>query len=987
MIFAQSSQPTGALSSADSFVLDLNFAPSIVETGNAAYPIGFVRLVSNVTGGPILAPTNLEIELLSKDTSIALVPPRVVIPAGSDYARFDVDVGYVAGETEISALFGNQITSKNFKVVEAASPIQKNLDLVINLPSNKMQVDTEMPFSVYLENNGNIVQVSEDVTVSLVYEKSLVELSADMITIKKGNYYAISTIKSLEKSGNAFIKATSDISGEELDTVANLAISQTQPAALKVYVFPDKVGLNEKTIDVFVGVLDDNGQPTLAPEDISLDLFSSTNRLNIDNINAVIKKGEFGFHTRPSMLFYNNQTVTVGASSSGLGASTATFEVLSDSLNAGEPKAVDKMLKIFTIDNLPSDANSIAVYQLNAVEHDDDDVDCNHNGNLADDGDDCNKDGLFDKNRDNDNNGVIDEDDWHPIDDLSEGDLYPIQSTVIFSKQQGNINVISNDNLAAKIYDSGIISAGSSYGTAIVASGRQADSVSISVSLANTAVGTSLTTVISGVKPTYTGIFSPAGTGSDGKSRILFDSSGHSDLFFLTYDSSGRPSNSEKGLKYLIKPVNELVEIEIGKSFTSLNISSDTFGLNAENTIKEIDAVPVGVNADSSLETKSNFHLIFYNGIISQIVLPFNSIIGFSKDHPIGAVQLRDSSGYPVLASDDVVIRLYSSSISNVFREPNIVIPKGKSFTDFSIITFGRADNFTVYASAEGIQSSSAMVVPALAELSASFTTGGTIAVSVPGKMTISSPVKGASVIWGMPPDLHVLSKEDKADTFDPVSNSFVANAQIVSDKPGTFTIDATLVKDGFKTERISKSIALEPRLAEMKLVLNYDSNVMLSYGQPIQMSTVILDADNKPIPGATVQVEESGTMGLVIISTTITDSSGTTNFSYAPTKNEASPGLSTLVVTAYKDGYKPTRDSKVLEVGSSGGLPPIPILDTVLGSFPSWLSYMIIGSAIAAGGGVYLLKRPRVPKEEKYEVEAEVGTEMEEDIKTEEEN
>src|SRR4029079_11285024 len=126
---------------------------------------GFVRLVSNMTGGPALAPRDLEVELLSKDTSIALVPPRVVIPAGSDYAKFDIDVGYVTGETEISALFGNQIASKNFKVVEAASLIQQTLDIVINLPSNKMQVDSEMPFSVYLENNGNILQASEDTVI------------------------------------------------------------------------------------------------------------------------------------------------------------------------------------------------------------------------------------------------------------------------------------------------------------------------------------------------------------------------------------------------------------------------------------------------------------------------------------------------------------------------------------------------------------------------------------------------------------------------------------------------------------------------------------------------------------------------------------------------------------------------------------------------------------------------------------------------------
>jgi hypothetical protein len=983
MIFVHPSPPAQALG-ADNFVLDLNFAPSIVETGKAVYPAGFVRLVSNMTGGPVLAPRDLEIELLSKDASIALVPPRVVIPAGSDYARFDIDVGYVPGETEISALFGNQITSKNFKVVEAASLVQKNLDLVINLPSDKMQVDSEMPFSVYLENNGNILQASEDMVVRFNYERSLVQLNPDSITIKKGSYYAVGTIKSLEKSGNAFIKATSDVGGEELNTVNNIAISQTQPAELKVFVFPDKVGLNEKTIDIFVGVFDDNGQPTLAPDDIKLDLFSSSNRINIDDTNAVIKKGEFGFYVRPSMVFYSGQTVTVGASSPGLGASTANFEVMSGSLNAGERKAADKVIKILTTDSVPSDASSIVVYQLNAIEHDDDDVDCNHDGDLTNDGDDCDGDGVFDKQRDTDNNGVIDWHDVEPIDDLSEGELYPVQSTLIYSKQQGNINVISGDNLAARVVEFGTIVAGGSYGTATIASGRQADSVGISVSLANTAVGTSSTTIVGGVKPTHAEIFSPAGTASDANYRILFDRDGHSDLFFLTFDSAGRPSNSEKGVKYLIKPVNELAEIEPGKSFASLSVTSNSFGSTAENTIEQVDAIPVGVNADSSMEAKSSLHLIFYTGTTSQVLLPFNSMVGFSKEHQIGAVQLRDASGYPILASDDVAIKLSTSSVSSVFPAPVVTISKGKSFANFAIATFGRADNFTVSASAEGLQSSSASVAPVLAELSGSFATGK-FAVTVPSKVVISTSTEGASVIWGIPADLQVASKDDKTATYDPASNSFVASAQVLSDKPATFTIDATLLKDGFKTARISKSIVFEPELVPMKTTIQYDSSAALSYGQPVQMSVLVKDANGRPVPGATVQVEESGPTGLVVISTVATDQNGAAAFAYTPTQKEGS-SLPTLVVTAYKDGFKPSRDSKVLEVGSSGSLPAIPILGSALGGLPSWMSYAIIGGVAAGGGGFYMLKRPRAPKEDdegEEAIEAPAETEVEEEEET----
>ncbi|TLY06443.1 MAG: hypothetical protein E6K88_08220, partial [Thaumarchaeota archaeon] len=101
IIFIQPiSSPVMALG--DDLRLELAFAPSAVEAGTASYPIGYVRLISNSTGEPILTASDLEVGLLSADASIAFVPSRVVIPAGSDYVRFNVEVGDLAGQTEIS---------------------------------------------------------------------------------------------------------------------------------------------------------------------------------------------------------------------------------------------------------------------------------------------------------------------------------------------------------------------------------------------------------------------------------------------------------------------------------------------------------------------------------------------------------------------------------------------------------------------------------------------------------------------------------------------------------------------------------------------------------------------------------------------------------------------------------------------------------------------------------------------------------------------
>jgi len=960
--------PSPAIAVPD-MVLDLSFATSVVETGTATYSIGYVRLVSGSTGEPVLALNDLEVGLLSSDASVAFVPSRVKIPAGNDYARFDVEVSDLAGETEISALYGGQTVTKDFKVVNALSLVE-NVSLVINLASDKMQVASEMPFSVYLENNGNVLQAPKDITVEFSYEKSLVDLDSTLV-IKKGSYYATGTIETLQKSGNAFIKATSrdGMEGKTLGTVTNVEISQTQPVSLKVYVFPDKVGLNEKVIDIFVGVVDAAGQPTLASEDINLNLFSSAYQLTgIGDANAVIKKGDYGFYTRQYMNFYRSQNVTVGASAEGLGAGTAMFEVLEDSLSPTNPKALDRTIRVFPVDNMPSDSSSIVVYQLVAIEHDDDDC-------VTKEGDVVNADG--DENDgslncvDVDRNGKINIRDWHPIDELAEGDFYPIESVSIYGPSQGNLNVVSGDNMAAQVTDPGYIASGSSYGTAMISSRRQANDVDISVSLANVAVGENTVTVVGGLNPTQTKIFSPGGTASDGSYRVLFDRNGFTDLFFVTLDSAARPSNSDQGVKYLVKPVNELTEISPGSSFARMHITEDSFkdaSIVAENKIEEISAIPVGINSDSDLEQESNMQLLFHTGTTSQVLMPFNSTVAFSKAHQIGIVQLRDVSGNPVLAADDVTVRLSASSLSNVLPSSSLIIPKGKSFAGFDVTTFGRADNFTIYAVADGMQSSSMNMAPVVAELPASFVGSISLVTSVPTAVTVSTPIPGTSITWGASSDLKLLSN---ATAFTLTGSSYSATMKVVSDTPGTYTVDATLIKDGFKPTRISKEVVVGPYHRQMNAVLMDNGVTLLAFNQPVLMQVSVHDSSGKPVSGAAVKVEDSGAQGLMLVSTLTTDASGIASFVYTPTNIDGSSKVLTLMVTASKDGYEPSRSSKIFDVDSSAAiLPPIPVVGSVLSGLPSWTSYAILGGLAAVGSGFYMLKKQKAPEDEESLVE-----------------
>lgn len=965
-------------------MVDLSFAPSAVEAGTGIYPIGYVRLVSNSTGEPVLAPSNVEVQLLSGDASIVFVPSRVTIPAGSEYVRFDVEVSDLPGETEVSALYGDRTATETFRVVDALDQVE-DLRLVINLASEKMQVASSMPFSVYMEDNGNIMQASEDITISLDYEGSLVELSSDSLVIKKGSYYATGTVTTLEKSGNAFIKATAD-AGEPLSTVTNVAIAQTQPASLRVYVFPDKVGTNDNTIDIFVGVLDAAGQPTLAADDIELELFASAYELDgIGNVPAVIKKGDFGFYTRQYMNFYNGQNVTIGASSSGLGAGTTMFEVMEDSLGPTHPKALEKTLGVFTIDSMPSDASGIATYQLVAIEHDEDDC-VTKSGEILGDltsgtsGADEDGSGLICVDVNGDGNLSIK--DWHPIDELAEGEYFPVESTALYSHGQGNLNIVSGDNMAARVADFGAIASGSSYGTATITAGRQADDVAISVSLSGIAVGSNSMTVMGGLNPTQTKIFSPGGLAPDGSYRVLFDHNGLSELYFVMLDSAGRPSNSELGVKYLVKPVNELAEIEPGTSFGSLRVAIDSFRAGeviVENSVGEISAVPVGVNSDSSLEAALDMHLLFHTGTSSKVLLPFDSVVAFTKAHQIGVLQLMDASGNPVLASENVTIALSSSSLSPVLPVSMVVIPKGKSFVSFDVETFGRTDNFTIYAAADGLQASSVALAPVVAELPASFVGPDAFDTSVPTAITISTPIKGAAITWGASSGLHLL---DNATEFSSSGGSYTAVMPVMADKSGTFTVDATLLKDGFKPTRISKELVIGQYEKQMSAVLIDNGVKMLAYNQPVLMQVSVKDANGLPVVGATIEIEDSGPQGLMLVSSATTDSAGTASFVYTPINMDQSSDILTLMITAYKDGYQPSRTSKVFEVDNSSKiLPPIPVIGGAFGGLPSWASYAILGGVAAVGGGFYLLRKPKDPEEDESLVEAETAEQMPEEI------
>lgn len=910
------------------YVISMNLLPSRIESGG--HSTGYVGLFLNTESPtPATAPRDLEIELSSSDSTVASVPTQMIIPSGKQYATFDITTGSI-GESEISALFGNQIVSKNFIISDARSQIPSDVKLVINPPSKNMQIGSEMPISIYLEHQGSVVQAPRDVTISLDYQRSLIDLSSSKVTITKGNYYALVNVRTLEKSGFAFIKA-STIDEPLLSTVAVIEIAMTQPASLKTYVFPDRIGPSDKTIDIFVALLDASGSPTVAPNDIDLDLFSnSLGVTGINNVNAIIKKGEYGYHLKQSVSFFPKQAqagdtesgivnVVIGASSPGLGASSAPFTVMPEDLAPDNIKAGEKIIRVFTVDRMPSDANAIVVYQIAAVARDDnDDVDM-------------------------DGDGIVDGDDFHAIDNLDDGELYPIRSNVLYSTSQGNLDIVTSNIGALRIANSGFIGPGSSYGTAIMSSERLGANLGVSVSIQAIAAGTGLVTVVGGLNPTQTLIVSPIGLTQGGNYGITFNGDGYSDLFVISLDSQGRPARSADGIEYLVEPMNEVAEIEPGKSFTILRVSASSFGSTLGQS-SAISVTPIGVNANANLRAESQFYLVPSAGTVAKVTFPFGSIIGSSTSHDIGLVQLVDSTGSQVLASNDVTVRLISSD-SGVLQTPSeVIIPQGKSFVPFSVTTFGKSGTISVNAFAEGVSSSTVEISSVLATLEGSFIERSGFIASTPQTITISTTLEGTSVLWGAPATFEILSKDDKAQ-YDPDTGSYLANMQVVADREGKFVISATLLKDGFEPVRISKEILFDPYLTEMIVSIDYQQ-ATVTYNQPTTINVLVIDQADKPVEGALIEVS-SGSGATIVPESVSTDASGMAAFVY--TFSGTDPKVS-LDLIASKDGYVDGQISEEFEViGVPTALPP-------------WALYAAIGSVVASigGGVVYFMKKPK---------------------------
>jgi len=759
----------------DNYLIEISLSPSHVDEHNSSHLVGYVNLV-NKNGLAVTAPQDIAIGLESDNPSIASVPPAVTIKKDHNFGIFEILTGDKNGETIISTMFNDKIDFKKFTVGSSDNSMPDDVRLKLSFPTNNMHVNSEMPFSVYLqEGEGDIIRAPYDIDVNLEYESSLLFTNVDNLKIEAGKYYAWGVINTNDEVGNGFLRASFERFG--IDVAENIEITSSLPVALSIEVFPKQISADvERTIDVFVSLLDSDGLPAVTPEDIPIELFSDENNVGtkLDNRmkagDVFVKRGEFGYHFREkiSLAGFEEDEILVGASAEDLGIALAYFEPV-ESLNIDNSLAADRAIHLFVLPQMPSNTTSLMVYQLTAIGTGECivlevDEETGVLEELGEDETECLPD--------------YDETDLHAFEKIDKDELYPVQTNENF-KAEGlidKINIISSDDSLIKVIQPGNIESSHSYGTAIISSGERIGEATLAVTLKGFGAGTTTTEVVDVFKHVETKIFSP--TGED---NIVVDKNGYFDLFVIALDGKQRPKILDEDAKYILNPVNEVIKIQKNHAFASANFHSDSFDIGEDDKIL-VNAIPIGIEADLKLESSTSFGSQISSSV--QVILPFENLDAQSVVPYNGVVQLKDLLGNPSTATKDLRVQLGMEGANIVNIPEQVTISQGSSYATFPISANGKQGDAILDASIKGVIGTQTKIST----------------ISNDPKLMIFAEGIETSLNIGETAELTVFVDDDVANSVPGASVKFVTDAGVIispsntrTDETGSVTVDVTV--------------------------------------------------------------------------------------------------------------------------------------------------------------------------------------------------
>ena len=752
LLFVGNLQSTSAenLDVLSNYSIKLAISPSHLEGGVAEHPIGYFYVLNN-QGVPITSSYDVPVSLHSDDPLIASVPEEIILKANEEFVSFPVVTGEKSGMTIITAILNEKTIIQKIEIGTDETNLPDDLILVLNLPTPKMHVNSQMPFSVFLKtSDGVLVRAPYDIEILVEHEEFLASPNSEILTIKQGDYYGWGILYAHEIVGNTFLRIIHEDSG--LDVAKSIQISSTLPTSLRLTIFPKLIPAEiDRTLDIFVSVVDSDGNPTKTPDDIPLDFFSSEQYPIGDVLEKIgqfekpmIKKGQFGYLLQEKFSLQNllDNDILIGVSSEGYGTATDTFRTVGESIEMGQKikrnvnKVIDfgydvkdyrNTVNVFGLDKIPSNATAFFTYQISLIEDDQDDDGLRPDGSTIEIHPECaeqdDKTTLVSggDSKEVTHNTELDPEDiiLYSIDCLEEDELYPMQSN---ENQYSDgyiqkINVISSDDKLAEINDGGRIYSSYSFGTAQISTGQKTGPVIISASINGVGTGSFTTQVINTLEQKEVRIFSPTGAGN-----LIFDRDGYFDIFLIALDGNQRPKVMKETAKYLITPTNGLIEINKDSTFTFTQLRSDSFNVAIPESSITLTMQPIGENADLDLGGTQTF--ITQPTSQMSVILPLGKINAEHQQN-IGIIQLVDLQGNPIIPKFDVKSKIVSSDDRIVQIIDDAIIPAGLSYSSFTIKTTGSLGDAIISASAKGVNGTSSAINISSSQTQLQIFTGG----------------------------------------------------------------------------------------------------------------------------------------------------------------------------------------------------------------------------------------------------------------------
>ena len=274
----------------------VTIAPTSIPADGGTYPCIFVSL-RDASGAPTLASSSTTVILTSSDTAVGeVLNSSVTIPVGQGYAVADFESTQTTGLTTITAT-ATGLTSASSS---ATTAIPRGYPTAISLAAVPSDINSTSLRSGILivelrDEAGLPAKAVQDTDVSLFSSSpEIVNLPGSSVQIKAGQFIGLASFAAGFVPGAALVtaSATNLASGS-----AQITVLGRTPLALKMYAQPSNMvtcqssAVASCTGRLVIALTDENGNPTLAPRDITVYIRSSNLTVVVPQYSTTIPAG------------------------------------------------------------------------------------------------------------------------------------------------------------------------------------------------------------------------------------------------------------------------------------------------------------------------------------------------------------------------------------------------------------------------------------------------------------------------------------------------------------------------------------------------------------------------------------------------------------------------------------------------------------------------------------------------------------------------